>query len=363
MTLEPTAPSTKFNLARNANNAEIAVYTGNVVANVKGARAAALKAGSAASSIDEESPQPADIAQVQRSFAALHCPDETIIAQAMPQADPVSGGGHGGAGFLGTLLALGAIAAAVGHGGGGGSSASSASQPAGGGSPSPQPSRPPTPTPSASSLPTPTPSATATATPTPTPTPSPTGILILSTTSLSFSDGSSGSQNFDATDPLTKSFSATPADPTIVSVSEIDRDGHTATFSVTPLSNGSTSIVVTDGAGGSGTVSATVGGGGRMLLRTPAGLIAPTEIDLMAGSAKPAFVQEYRYMGSLRAQSSNPSVATVEPPVGGGPAHAFMITGRVPGVALVTIADDRGSTRVVKVVVSPSIAPRLFRRP
>jgi len=368
MTLVPTTPSTIFNLAHNANNSEIAVYSGNLLANVSGARPTALKAGSAADSIDEETPQPADIAKVQQSFAALHCPDESVIAQAMPQADTPSASGHGGGGILGTLLAIGAIAAAVGHGGGS-SSAASQSQPAAGFSPTPRPSLTPTPTPSASATPTPT------ATPTPSPTPS--GILSLSTTSLSFSGAGSDPQNFNATDHSTRSFSATPADPTVATVAEVDVDGHSATFSVTPVGNGTTSISVTDGAGGSGTVSVTVGGD-HLMVRThnpaPNGaaptsvlvqpaLFVPTEMRLIAGVAKPAFVQEERYTGALRAESSNPSVATVGPSIGRGPSYAFVITGRSQGVAIITVMDDHGNARVVRVSVVASSAPGLFSRP
>jgi hypothetical protein len=370
MTLVPTAPSTTFNLARNANNAEIAVYSGNVMASVSGARPTALKAGSAADSIDDETPQPADIAKVQHSFSALHCPDDSVVAQAMPQADPPSGGGHGGGGFLGTLLALGAIAAAVGHGGGG-SSAGSQSQPATGFSPTPRPSLTPTPTPSASATPTPTPSPTFTSTPTPS------GTLSLSTTALSFSGTGSDPQNFTATDPSTRSFSAAPADPTVATVVEVDADGHSATFSVTPLANGTTSIAVTDGAGGSGSVSVTVASD-HLMVRTHtsapngmtppgvlsrAGLIAPTEMNVMAGSAKTALVQEESYTGVLRAQSSNPSVAIVNPSIARGPSYAFVVTGRSQGVSLVTITDDHGNARVVRVSVSESSARRLFSRP
>ena len=374
MTLVPTAPSTIFNLERNANNAEIAVYSGNVMASVSGAHPTALKAGSAADSIDDETPQPADIAKVQRSFAALHCPDDSIVAQAMPQADPPSGGGHGGGGFLGTLLALGAIAAAVGHGGGG-SSNSNQSQPAAGFSPTPRPSLTPTPTPTASATPTPTPTPTSTPTSTPTPTPSDT--LGLSTTSLSFSGTGSDPQNFTATDHSTRSFSATPADPTVATVVEVDGDGHSATFSVTPLASGTTSIAVTDGAGGSGTVSVTVGSD-HLMVRTHtsapsgaappgvlvrAGLIVPTEMNVIAGSAKAAFVQEEGYTGLLHAESSNPSIATLNPSIARGPSYAFVITGRSLGVAFVTITDDHGNARVVRVSVSASSARRLFSRP
>jgi len=360
MTLVPTTPSTIFNLARNANNAEIAVYSGNLMANVSGARPTALKAGNAADSIDEETPQPADIAKVQQSFAALHCPDDSVIAQAMPQTDPPSGSGHGGGGILGTLLAIGAIAAAVGHGGGG-SSAASQSQPAAGVSPTPKPSLTPTPTPTSP----------------PTPTPTPSGILSLSTTSLSFSNAGSDPQNFTAADPSTRSFSATPADPTVATVAEDDVHGHTATFSVTPVGNGTTNISVTDGAGGSGTVSVTVGGDHVMVRThtsapnrmTPPGvlvqpaLLVPTEMRLIAGVAKPAFVQEERYTGALRAQSSNPTVATVAPSIGRGPSYAFVITGRSQGVAIVTIMDDLGNARVVRVSVVARSVPRLSSRP
>jgi len=370
MTLVPTTPSTIFDLARNANNSEIAVYSGNLMANVSGARPTALKAGSAADSIDEETPQPADIAKVQQSFAGLHCPDDSVIAQAMPQADPPSGSGHGGAGILGTLLAIGAIAAAVGHGGGG-SSAASESQPAAGFSPTPRPSLPPTPTPSASATPTPTP------TPTATPTPTPSGILTLSTTSLSFSNPGSDPQNFTASDHKTRSFSATPADPTVATVAEVDAHGHSATFSVTPVGNGTTNISVTDGAGGSGTVSVTVGTS-HLTVRThspaPNGaappsvlvqpaLVVPAEMRLIAGVAKPAFVQEESYTGALRAESSNPLVATVGPSIGRGPSYAFVITGRSQGVAIVTIMDDHGNVRAVQVSVVASSAPHLFSRP
>lgn len=385
--VEATDASTIFDLVRTDNATKIAVYRGTVGLIMNGTSAGMLRAGEAAISSHDGAPTQATLTSVNADFAALHCPDEAVVEEAMTAGTASSesaapaASGHGG-GILGWLLGIAAIAVAAGSHSGGGTNAgdTSAAQPLPSASASPGPSPTPTATatPSSTPTPTPTPSLTPTPTPTPSPTPSPRTISV-TPGSLSFSSNVEPAQNFDAHDPASHNYSASSSNLGVATVSLQGHHDHTATFSVTPVGNGSATISVTDDAGGEGQVTVTVGSSG--LSATFRQAMIPTSqanprppllqgepqagrCSLTVGATNLVFgdrmrsqlvsVSEPCYTGALHARSSDAAVVGVDPALGAGPTRTFLVTARSPGNATLTISDDQGSVQVIQVVVRGS---------
>ncbi len=302
-----------FSLLRTPESTTIAVYQGQISTTLSGKNSIALHAGEAAVSSHNGSPVQVPIETVQPSFAALKCPDDAIIARAVPSAAPApSGGSHGGGGggFIGILLGLGAIAAlAGGHGGGGGGSS--------------PPTSPPTIGP---------------------------GVLSVNQPSLSFIvDGAS--QQFTATESgYTGPINAVSANTGVATVTPASGAGPSVTFTVTPTgsSGTSTTITVTDNHGGSKTVSVSVAAAGTLTVSTP------SLSFLVGGSTQTFTASESGYGGAINASSDKNSVATVTPASGSGPGPVtFTVTPGASGSANITVTDDHGGSKIVSITVTP----------
>lgn len=358
--LIPAVSSTIFDLSRTADQTELAVYQGSVAATMGAAQEATYTTGTAAVSHGGQAPAPADIAAINQDFTSLGCPDESIVAAALPAptAAPSHGGGAGG--ILAALLGLGAIAVAANHGGGGGSPANAAPTIGPTVTPNPSPSGvpSPTPTPSPSATPTPTPSPTPTPTPTVSPSPSPTTSpsdgLSLSPQTLTFSGPLAPSQSFTARDDAARSFSAQSGNILVAVVTQSHRQGHSARFTVSPIGPGSTNIQVSDDQGNSSAVSVSVGGpsAAEVRIRPSQPLtVQPRELMLRVGATATLNVSEDGYTGSFHLTAGQPSVVEARPSSLTGPRASFMVLARNIGTANLRLTDDRGGEINVDVLV------------
>jgi len=296
-----------FNVIRDPNETTIAVYQGQVSTTLGNKSQSVLHAGEAAVSSHGGDPVQVPIESVQTQFSALKCPDDAIIARALPtpEPSPASGGhGGGGGGFLGILLGIGALAALAGHGGGGGGG--------GGGQPTP---------------------------------PSGPGQLSVNPTSLSFLVGGA-SQSFTASESnYSGPINASSGNVAIATVTPAS-GGNPTTFTVTPTGAGSTNITVTDNHGGSQIVSVTV---------TPPGVLSvnPTSLSFLVGGASQTFgASESSYTGAITASSGDKAVATVSPASGSSPV-TFTVTPTGPGTTTITVKDDHGGAITVNITVTP----------
>lgn len=335
-----THKGTIFNLLRNTAGTNIAVYQGQVKASINGRDVDTLNAGRAVH-IWNGSVTNVALANAQRQFASLRCPDQSIVAQAealapknpgvvvaatQPPSTPDSGqanggstaGSGGGGGILGILLGIVGLAAlAAGHGGGGGAGAGP-TPPPGSPGPSPQPSVSPSPTP---------------------------GVLNASPGSLIFTDvGSSSAQPFNINE--TNFFGNFNVDASncsgITTISAPPFSGPSATVSVTPQNSGTCTIVVSDGQGGTANVGITVGPFGPLTLNK--NVITFTAV----GDTDRFTVSESIYTGPFNVVSSNVSVASVSPASLPGPGpESFTVRAEGVGNANVVITDDHGGQQSV----------------
>jgi len=334
-----THKGTIFNLLRNTAGTNIAVYQGQVKASINGRDVDTLNAGRAVH-IWNGSVTNVALANAQRQFASLRCPDQSIVAQAealepknpavvvaatQPPLNPDSGqanggstaGSGGGGGILGILLGIVGLAAlAAGHGGGGAGAGAGPTPPPGSPGPSPQPSVSPTP-----------------------------GVLNVSPGSLIFTDvGSSSAQPFNINE--TNFFGNFNVDASncsgIATISAPPFSGPSATVSVTPQNSGTCTIVVSDGQGGTANVGITVGPFGPLTLNNNA-------ITLTAlGNTDTFTVSESIYTGAFNVVSSNVSVASVSPASRPGPGpESFTVRAEGVGNANIVVTDDHGGQQNV----------------
>lgn len=297
-----------FSLIRNANETTIAVYQGQISATLGNKSTTVLREGEAAVSTHSGNPVQVPIQSVQPQFSALKCPDDIIIARAMPTPEPnsaSSGHGGGGGGFLGILLGIGALAALAGHGGGGGG---------GGGNTQPTP-------------------------------PSGPGQLSVNPTSLSFLVGG-GSQTFSASESnYSGLITASTGNASVATVTPASGTS-SVTFTVTPAGAGTTNITVKDDHGGSQVVSVTV---------TPPGVLSvnPTSLSFLVGGAPQSFTaSESAYTGPITATSNDKSVATVSPASGTSPV-IFTVTPTGAGSTTISVKDNHGGSKSVSITVTP----------
>lgn len=139
LTVSAASDGTIFDLSKDASGTKLAVFQGQVTTQLNGKAATTLKTGQAVATTHDGTPAPVPLESIATTFAVLHCPDDSIVAQAMAPPGPTpapSSGGSGGGGILGILLGIAGLAALAGHGGGGGG---------GGGGPQPNPSVLPSP--------------------------------------------------------------------------------------------------------------------------------------------------------------------------------------------------------------------------
>lgn len=343
--------ATIFNLLRNTAGTTVAVYQGQVKAS-GGDTVRTFDAGSAAH-ISGTHLASIQLANAHPQFAALRCPDSSVVTQAeaiaakrsqtiaaatappaTPNAQPDNsgttnggnaggGGGGGGGGLIGVLLGIAGLAALAGsHGGGGGSN----------GAPPPGSSGPsPSPVPSASVAPS----------PSPTPTPGP---LSVNPLSLSFTDvGDANAQpvaisetNFGGSFTVDASSCGG-----VATTSGSPFDGPSATLTVIPNNSGSCSIGVVDGHGGNSNVSVTVGPFGALNTDlSSVGFSGP-------GNTKSFNASESNYTGPIFAATSDGTVATISPATGAGPAAGFLIRSQGIGNANLVLTDDHGGQTAV----------------
>jgi hypothetical protein len=369
--LVPGTPSTIFDLSRTADQTEIAVYQGKVAATINAVEKGTYSTGMAAVSHAGQTLAPADIATVNADFSGLGCPDQSVVAAALPQPTPAPAHASSAGGIIAALLGLGAIAAAVGHGGGGGSPANTTPTVGPTVTPSPSPSVAPspsptstvaTPSPSPSATPTPTPTATPTSTPTATPTPSPTPTpstaagLTVAPQSLSFSNPLASPQQFTARDRAAHSFSAQSNDVLVAIVAESHHDGHSARFAVTPVGPGSTSIQVSDDQGNTNSLSVSVGGLSNAATRVrsaqPSLRVQPRELMLRAGASATLSVSEDGYSGAFHVTASQPNTVEARPASASGPTATFLVVAHGAGSASIRLTDERGGEAEIFVIVS-----------
>jgi hypothetical protein len=121
--ISPAAPKTSYDLAATPDGLEIAVFQGGIVIGGPHVAATTVYAGGAIRSNAKGDISDAPISSLVGDFAKLQCPDPNVVAEVLPSPTPepaVSNPGHRGVTgiIIGTILGLGAIAAAVSHGGG-----------------------------------------------------------------------------------------------------------------------------------------------------------------------------------------------------------------------------------------------------
>src|SRR6202011_4038803 len=84
-------------------------------------------------------------------------------------------------------------------------------------------------------------------------------------------------------------------------------------------------------------------------------IVGASSLSLAAGSpAQQIIVSEKDYTGAFTVVTSNAAVATIDEPGALGPTHAFRVTPRNPGVAVIRIADDQGNMQLIQVIVAPA---------
>lgn len=113
-------PMTIYDVLAEAGAVKIAVFRGGVVVGGPHLSTTTIYAGSAATVDRQGKLSETPLGTIINDFASLKCPAADVISQVMPTPMPSSGvsnGNHLGI-ILGTLLGLGAIAAAAGHGSG-----------------------------------------------------------------------------------------------------------------------------------------------------------------------------------------------------------------------------------------------------
>ncbi len=164
--------------------------------------------------------------------------------------------------------------------------------------------------------------------------------ISLSPATLSFSATTTAPQTFTATEAnYTGAITVTASTPNIVSVAPASANGPgPATFTVTPLNGGQTTLTVSDAntPAKTATISVTVSSGTIAL--------APGQLSLSTGNGTTPnhatfTATETNYTGPITAQVASGS-ATVTPASGNGPGPVtFTVTATAPGPALIAIAD------------------------
>ena len=149
--------------------------------------------------------------------------------------------------------------------------------------------------------------------------------------------GTTNNQNFTASDPsYTGALTAMSGDITVATVSPASHGGPQATFTVTPVASGNTSITVSDTLGGSATVNVSVSTGGLT--------VNPTSLTLTVGGSTQTFTgSEANYTGRISASSNDTGKATVSPAFGPGPGPVlFTVTPVSAGNPAIAVTDNHG---------------------
>jgi hypothetical protein len=164
--------------------------------------------------------------------------------------------------------------------------------------------------------------------------------------------GTTTSKSFTATDPfytgVISAMSSNQNVATVATVGSANGPGPVQ-FSVTPVGSGNANITVSDTFGGSATVTISVSSGGLE--------INPTSLTFTVGGAQQTFqASEADYTGTIFAASSDPTLATVLPPSGGGPGPVtFTVNAVKAGNPTIAVTDDHGGSRFVDVTVTGPI--------
>ncbi len=170
-------------------------------------------------------------------------------------------------------------------------------------------------------------------------------------TSLTFS-GSTASQSFLATDPFfTGTLSASSDNTAVATVAPASASGPSATFNVTPVSEGSAHITVSDTLGQSAQVSIIVSAGGLV--------VNPTSLTFtVTGPTQTFTASEADYTGLITATSTLPGEATVAPAsqTGVNP-FTFTVTPVAAGNPQIAVSDTHAHTKFVAITVTGPLTP------
>ncbi|MDQ2818563.1 MAG: hypothetical protein M3T49_10220 [Candidatus Eremiobacteraeota bacterium] len=390
--LRASTAGTGFKIENRYDGAKLAIDRGLVTAIVRGKPVGTIKAGDSVALSSQGDTKKIPSSSIERDFAALHCSQDTVVAQLPQPAAPTQSsgresGGGGGAGILGLLLGVAAIGAAAGHGGGGGG---------GGSAPAPAfgnltlslsalsfagPRAPPqsltaqesnyfgplsASAPNCASIAAVSPQSGSG--PSATFQVSPQGVgtctlsikdnhsagssvavtvygaLTVDRSSLTFTDiGPANSQQFSVQEPQYGGPVSQSSNCTNVALITPAEANSPATFSVTPVGSGTCTITLTDNHGGAVTESISVG---------PFGPVTPSSgsIALLVGRAQPLSATETNYTGSFSVDSSAcAGIAAVS-----GTSPNFAVTGVAIGTCTLTINDDHGGSAGVAVFVLAS---------
>ena len=306
MTVTAQGAAVDFDIVAGAPGTTVAVAGGSVGTMTK-AGLATLHEGDALA-VDAAGTHREPASLLGATFAM--CPPKRVAQAtpsptAEPQPSPTMAPSGGGGGFLGILLGLLAIGAAVGHGGGGG------------GNPTPPP-----------------------------PTPGP---IQLNPSSLTFSSAAAPAQTFSASESnYTGPLNASSDNTGVATVSPASGTGPNVTFTVTPRGIGQAHISVTDNHSQSKSITATVQG----LLKVNPGSLTLT---VGATSNNTFTASENNYSGPINAQSSDGSLASVAPASGSGPGPVtFTVSALAAGNPNINVTDNHsGSTSVSLDITGP----------
>jgi len=176
-----------------------------------------------------------------------------------------------------------------------------------------------------------------------------TGPLTTTKQSLTFA-GTTTPQTFGANDPNFSGTITASSDAPGVATVNPSGSGPSATFTVTPVSQGNATITVSDGVGGTATVSVTV--------QTGTLSIAPTSLTFDGTSAptQTATATENNYIGNIT--PSNCDIASFSPTVGHGPIQPFVIGPVAVGTCTANIVtSDQLTTLSITVLGALMVSP------
>ena len=196
-----------------------------------------------------------------------------------------------------------------------------------------------------------------------------TSLAISGATSTQFSVSESGySGSFTATSSNTAVATVAPMTVQSASDARSTQSVHTeagnqggATFTITTLENGTTTITVSDQNGDSSQFTVTVTGISPSPSPSPSATATATAAPLViasptamtfnaAGQTQPVSLTESGYSGSFSSSSSNTAIATVSPAT----STAFTVTAVGAGTVTLTFTDTHNNMTTVAVTVTTS---------
>ncbi len=200
------------------------------------------------------------------------------------------------------------------------------------------------------------------------------GNISVAPLTLSFASADSAPQKFSAHDPGAQSFSAVSSNPGVANVVRDDggddEHHHRATFSVTPTGVGSTTIFVSDDQGSQAAVSVGVATSPLSTRHRAMQQVQSLPMSVSATNlrfsqplgAATISVEEPGYSGIFAVRSTNPAIATVNPPSCSGPRCVITVVARARGTEDIFISDDRGGQKIVEISVNPLPVMRQHER-